>query len=220
MFPVLDGIVPLLPPVTLTQDLKQARASDDSLPLADDDEIIVWKQPVTAQAFTTSPAPPVVPRTPSPKFATWEDLNTLPRLSPATVARLKEEYDIRPSKAFQRAQTMTQEPDLLNTLLKGSSSAPSTPGVPVFSASSPIPIKRPTRHGRTPSVPLFPAFTRAAEYRADVADIFGLDIRDEFAVDKAAEAWKAYAGSAFNVSPPDGEQAVAPKPKFLGMLFD
>jgi len=54
------------------------------------------------------------------------------------------------------------------------------------------------------------------QYKEGVAEAFGLDVRDELAVQKATEAWRAYAGSTFNNSP-ETERISAPK--FLGRLF-
>lgn len=71
---------------------------------------------------------------------------------------------------------------------------------------------------RAPSVPAYPSSGRLAmmQYNEDVAEAFGLDVRDVMAVRRATEAWRAYAGSAFNNSP---EAERVPAPKFLGRLF-
>lgn len=201
-----------------------AQDSNDSLPLADDDEVIVWKQPPTPTV--PSPRANNTPsRSPSPsEFVNWDDVKNLPKLSRATVAQLKEQYDIRPSKAFEHRPS--QEPDLLMSLLHSSSSCPPSPGSGPDSAtmfpggSKPIPIvRRPNgSHVRAPSVPAYPTSGRLAmqQYKEDVAEAFGLDVRDIMAVQKATEAWRAYAGSAFNNSP---ETERVPAPKFLGRLF-
>ena len=203
-------------------------SSNESLPLAEDDEVIVWKQPQTPISLYPTPPPRAFStpsRTPSPnELFNWEDLKNLPRLSPDTIAQLKEQYDIRPSEAFLHKPS--QEPDLLMSLLQSSSSCPPSPGsatdVPVsFSAvSKPIPITRRVHgaHSRTPSVPTYPSLGHSSmmQYREDVADLFGLDVRDVMAVQRATEAWRAYAGSAFNNSP---ETERVPAPKFLGRLF-
>ncbi|KAG8781225.1 hypothetical protein FRC20_008681 [Serendipita sp. 405] len=206
-------------------------SSTDSLPLADDDEVIVWKQPQTPVSLY--PTPPqrafsTPSRTPSPtEFFNWEDVKNLPRLSPATIAQLKEQYDIRPSEAFlQQKSTQSQEPDLLMSLLHSSPSCPPSPGtssaapIAFSSVSKPIAISRRPNgsHVRAPSVPTYPSsghFTMM-QYQEDVADLFGLDARDVMAVQRATEAWRAYAGSAFNNSP---ETERVPAPKFLGRLF-
>ncbi|KAG8810069.1 hypothetical protein FRC17_003113 [Serendipita sp. 399] len=216
----------LLSAVPLAQD-----SSNDSLPLADDDEVIVWKQPQTPVSLY--PTPPqrafsTPSRTPSPtEFFNWEDVKNLPRLSPATIAQLKEQYDIRPSEAFlQQKSTQSQEPDLLMSLLHSSPSCPPSPGgspgasTAFSSVSKPIAISRRPNgsHVRAPSVPTYPSSGRLAmmQYQEDIADLFGLDARDVMAVQRATEAWRAYAGSAFNNSP---ETERVPAPKFLGRLF-
>lgn len=220
---------PLLPPIKLAQDMAQ---SDDSLPLADEDEVIVWKQPQTPTFALPAPkqrALSTPSRTPSPTESfKWEDVKNLPRLSPATVAQLKEQYDIRPSEAFKHQQLdTTHEPDLLMSLLSNSSSSscPPTPGASpdriYATPSKPIAIgRRPNgaSHVRAPSFPAYPPSGRLAlmQYKEDVAEAFGLDVRDELAVQKATEAWRAYAGSTFNHSP---ETERVPPPKFLGRLF-
>lgn len=207
-------------------------SSDDSLPLADEDEVIVWKHPQTPISLFPAPlqrAQSTSSRSSSPsEFFNWEDVKNLPRLSPATVAQLKEQYNIHPSKDFlSHTKTETQEPDLLMSLLQSaSSSCPPSPGAPVDAApaypqaSKPIPISRRPggSHVRAPSVPSFPSSGRIAmmQYREDVAEAFGLDVRDAVAVRRATEAWRAYAGSAFNNSP---ETERVPAPKFLGRLF-
>lgn len=211
-------------------------ASDDSLPLAEDDEVIVWKHPQTPISTFPAPmqrAPSTSSRSTSPsEFFNWDDVKNLPRLSPATVAQLKEQYDIRPSEAFlhqqHHQQQNHQEPDLLMSLLhSASSSCPPSPGgshdAPIAfgsSPSKPIPIaRRPGgSHVRAPSVPAYPSSGRLAmmQYNEDVAEAFGLDVRDVMAVRRATEAWRAYAGSAFNNSP---EAERVPAPKFLGRLF-
>jgi hypothetical protein len=216
---------PLLPPINLAQDMS---GSDDSLPLAEDDEVIVWKQPQTPTFAMPAPKQRVLStpsRTPSPlESFKWEDVKNLPRLSPATVAQLKEQYDIRPSEAFQHQKNY--EPDLLMSLLHSSpSSCPPTPGASpdriYATPSKPIAIgRRPNgaSHVRAPSFPAYPPSGRLAmmQYKEDVAEAFGLDVRDELAVQKATEAWRAYAGSTFNNSP---ETERVPPPKFLGRLF-
>jgi len=212
-------------------------SSDDSLPLAEDDEVIVWKHPQTPISTFPNPlqrAPGTTSRTSSPsEFFNWDDVKNLPRLSPATVAQLKEQYDIRPSEDFlQQKNLVPQEPDLLMSLLhSASSSCPPSPGgsshsqdvaTSAFSTpSKPIPIaRRPGgSHVRAPSVPAYPSSGRLAmmQYNEDVAEAFGLDVRDVMAVRRATEAWRAYAGSAFNNSP---EAERVPAPKFLGRLFN
>lgn len=218
----------LLPAVSLAQD-----SSNDSLPLADEDEVIVWKQPQTPISALPTPmqrAPGTPSRTSSPtEFFNWEDIKALPRLSPETIAQLKEQYDIRPSEAFQHSKTLQpQEPDLLMSLLQSSvtSSCPPSPNggldasISFSSISKPISIvRRPSAfHSRAPSVPEYPTAGRLAfmQYREDVAEAFGLDVRDTTAVRRATEAWRAYAGSTFNNSP---EKERVPAPKFLGRLF-
>lgn len=207
-------------------------ASSESLPLAEDDEVIVWKQPQTPISLYPTPPPRAFgtpSRTPSPnELFNWEEVKNLPRLSPATIAQLKEQYDIRPSEAFlHNQQPPSQEPDLLMSLLQSSSSCPPSPSSSPeastsFSAvSKPIPITRRVHaaHSRTPSVPTYsssPGRSSMMQYREDVADLFGLDVRDVMAVQRATEAWRAYAGSAFNNSP---ETERVPAPKFLGRLF-
>jgi hypothetical protein len=207
--------------------------SSDSLPLAEEDEVIVWKHPQTPISAFPAPlqrAPGTSSRTSSPsEFFNWDDVKNLPRLSPATIAQLKEQYDIRPSEAFlQQKNIEPQEPDLLMSLLhSASSSCPPSPGgsqdaTTAFSSpSKPIPIaRRPGgSHVRAPSVPAYPSSGRLAmmQYNEDVAEAFGLDVRDVMAVRRATEAWRAYAGSAFNNSP---EAERVPAPKFLGRLFN
>jgi hypothetical protein len=207
--------------------------SSDSLPLAEEDEVIVWKHPQTPISAFPAPlqrAPSTSSRTSSPsEFFNWDDVKNLPRLSPATIAQLKEQYDIRPSEAFlQQKNLEPQEPDLLMSLLhSASSSCPPSPGgsqdasTPFSSPSKPIPIaRRPGgSHVRAPSVPAYPSSGRLAmmQYNEDVAEAFGLDVRDVMAVRRATEAWRAYAGSAFNNSP---EAERVPAPKFLGRLFN
>ena len=203
--------------------------SDDSLPLADEDEVIVWKQPQTPTFAMHAPkqrALSTPSRTPSPTESfKWEDVKNLPRLSPATVAQLKEQYDIRPSEAFQHQKKLdSHEPDLLMSLLhSNSSSCPPSPGASPNSIyatpSKPIAIgRRPNAHIRAPSFPAYPPSGRLAmmQYKEGVAEAFGLDVRDELAVQKATEAWRAYAGSTFNHSP---ETERVPPPRFLGRLF-
>lgn len=217
----------MLPPINLAQDIA---GSDDSLPLADEDEVIVWKQPQTPTFAIPAPkqrALSTPSRTPSPNESLkWEDVKNLPRLSPATIAQLKEQYDIRPSEAFQHQKKFeSNEPDLLMSLLHSSSSScPPSPGASpasIYSTpSKPIAIaRRPNGgHARAPSFPAYPTSGRLAmmQYREGVAEAFGLDVRDELAVQRATEAWRAYAGSTFNNSP-ETERVSAPK--FLGRLF-
>jgi hypothetical protein len=218
-------LAPLLPPINLAHGMAQ---SDDSLPLADEDEVIVWKQPQTPTFAIPAPKQRALgtpSRTPSPnEFFKWEDVKNLPRLSPATIAQLKEQYDIRPSEAFQHQKKFeSNEPDLLMSLLHSSPPSPgSSPDLAsVYSTpSKPIAISRRQNggHARTPSFPAYPTSGRLAmmQYKEGVAEAFGLDVRDELAVQKATEAWRAYAGSTFNNSP-ETERISAPK--FLGRLF-
>lgn len=164
----------------------------------DEDEVILVRQ------SPPSRSPPSHSPPPSPGLIReWQAIKALPRPDAATVAWLKETYDIHPSKPT--------EP----------SSEPSTPAV---GGTRPIPIVRPNPHLRSPSMPVYPTSRRltiAQEVREDVAALFGLDTADMDAVNKATAAWRAYAGSTFNDSP-EIEEVVAPRvaaPRFLGRMF-
>lgn len=182
----------LLPPFDL---------STQSLPLADDDEVILVPQGSSPPQHRR-PSPP-----PSPAAVReWESIKTLPRLDAQTVAFLKETYHIQSSKPSEPV------------------SVPSTPGLPTHSHSRPIPIaRRPTAaHLRSPSLPLYPTSSRAAmaQVREEVAQLFDLDSEDVTAVAKAADAWRAYAGSTFNDSPEEESTMRAPAPRFLSRMFN
>jgi hypothetical protein len=47
-----------------------------------------------------------------------------------------------------------------------------------------------------------------------------LDSEDVTAVAKAADAWRAYAGSTFNDSPEEESTMRAPAPRFLSRMFN
>jgi hypothetical protein len=182
----------LLPPFDL---------SNQSLPLADDDEVILVPQgssPPQHRHASPPPSPAAVRE--------WETIKALPRLDAQTVAFLKETYHIQSSKPSEPV------------------SVPSTPGIRAYPQSRPIPIaRRPTAsHLRSPSLPLYPTSSRAAmaQMREEVAQVFDLDSDDVTAVAKAADAWRAYAGSTFNDSPEEESTMRAPAPRFLSRMFN
>jgi len=182
----------LLPPFDL---------SNPSPPLPDDDEVILVPQgssPPQHRRASPPPSPAAVRE--------WETIKTLPRLDAQTVAFLKETYHIQSSKPSEPV------------------SVPSTPGIRAHPQSRPIPIaRRPAAtHLRSPSLPLYPTSSRAAmaQVREEVAQVFDLDSDDVTAVAKAADAWRAYAGSTFNDSPEEESTMRAPAPRFLSRMFN
>jgi hypothetical protein len=187
----------LLPAFSLKAPGDSTATSSASDEDDDEDEIILVKQ---------SSSPPAVPSPPpSPGLIReWQAIKALPRPDAATVAWLKQTYDIHPSKPT--------EP----------SSEPSTPAI---GGTRPMPIVRPSAHLRSPSMPVYPTSRRltiAQEVRENVAALFGLDSTDINAVNKATAAWRAYAGSTFNDSP-EIDEVVAPRvaaPRFLGRMFN
>jgi hypothetical protein len=177
--------------------------SNQSLSLADDDEVILVPQGYSPPQHRRASPPP------SPAAVReWETIKTLPRLDAQTVAYLKETYHIHSSKPSEPV------------------SVPSTPAIRAHPQSRPIPIpiaRRPTTlHLRSPSLPLYPTSSRAAmaQMREEVAQVFDLDSEDVTAVAKAADAWRAYAGSTFNDSPEEESTMRAPAPRFLSRMFN
>ena len=182
----------LLPPFDL---------NTQPLLLDDDDDVILVPQGSSPPQHRR-PSPP-----PSPAAVReWETIKTLPRLDAQTVAFLKETYHIQSSKPSEPV------------------SVPSTPGIRTHPQSRPIPIARraTAAHLRSPSLPLYPTSSRAAmaQMREEVAQVFDLDSEDVTAVAKAADAWRAYAGSTFNDSPEEESTMRAPAPRFLSRMFN